>query len=122
MAWFVLAVLLMAGVGYVNWQKSQAQINALEQNGFEITQDLKGQPRLLVDVNKKELALVYPDHYKRVSLSKVIASEVVFDRGKEMDENYRIQLALDGQPSIEIDYENETLAHTSLQALDPLLK
>ena len=124
MSWFVLAVIVMAGLGYFTWQKSQAQIKALEQTGFVITKDLKGEPRLLVNAEAEQLAIVSPTAYEVHPLASIVSPEVIFDRGVQMDQNFRIKLSVQGRnpATLEIRYENETLARSALEALNSALQ
>lgn len=124
MTWFVLAVIVMAGLGYWNWQKGQVQLQALRSSSFNITDDLRGEPRLVVDSTQRQIALVSPHGYRIIRMNAVVHSEVQFDRGVQMDQNYRIelQLAASERPVGPIKYENETLAGVALEKLHTALR
>ena len=119
MTWFILAVIVMAGLGYWHWQKGQVQLQALRSSSFNVTDDLKGEPRLVIDRTQKQIALVSPQGYRVVRMNAIVNSEVQFDRGVQMDQNYRIelQLASSERPVGPIKYENETLARVALEKL-----
>ena len=119
MAWFVLAVIVMAGLGYWNWQKTQGQLQMLRNSSFNITDDLKGEPRLVIDSTQKQIALVSPQGYRIIPMNAVVNSEVAFDRGVQMDNNFRIelQLIMSERSAGPVMYENETLARAALEKL-----
>lgn len=123
MTWFVLAVLVMAGLGYWNWQKGQEQLAALKQSGFQVSDDLKGNPRLVVSRSQQQLAIVTPHDYQRIEMADVSEAKFLFDRGVQIDENFRIELTLNraGQSSHVIRYENETLGRDALDKLNQAL-
>ncbi|SIS91560.1 hypothetical protein [Neptunomonas antarctica] len=124
MAWFVLAVMIMAGLGYWNWQKGQVQLNALKSSGFDVSDDLKGQPRLVVDRKNKQIALVTASGYRIIPMVSLIASDMLFDRGVQMEQDFRIELQLIAsvQPAGPVYYENETLARMALDKLHAALR
>lgn len=124
MTWFILAVMVMAGLGYWNWQKGQVQLQALRSSSFNVTDDLKGEPRLVIDSSQRQVALVSPQGYRIIPMSTIVNSEVQFDRGVQMDQNYRIelQLASSERPTGPIKYENETLARVALEKLFTALR
>lgn len=124
MTWVVLAVIVMAGLGYWNWQKGQEQLRILKSSGFDITEDLKGDPRLVVDRTNKSVALVSANNYRVIPMQTITYSEVLYDRGVQMDENFRIELQL--APSegvvVPIMYENEALARAALDSLHKAIR
>lgn len=124
MTWVVLAVIVMAGLGYWNWQKGQEQLRILKSSGFDITEDLKGDPRLVVDRTNKSVALVSANNYRVIPMQTITSSEVLYDRGIQMDENFRIELQL--APSegvvVPIMYENEALARAALDSLHKAIR
>jgi len=119
MTWVILAIIVMAGLGYWNWQKSQGQLKVLKSSGFDVTDDLKGEPRLVVDRTHKKIALVSATHYRVIPMTAIVSSDAVYDRGAHMDKNFRIELQL--SPSeralAPIFYENESLSRTALDSL-----
>ncbi len=124
MTWFVFAVIVMAGLGYWNWQKGQVHLQALRDSRFNLTDDLKGEPRLVIDTTQRQIALVSPQGYRIIPMSVIVTSEMQFDRGVQMDQNYRIELQLAGseRPVGPIKYENETLAKVALEKLQTALR
>jgi hypothetical protein len=119
MAWFVLAVMIMAGLGYWNWQKGQAQLNALKSSGFDVSDDIKGRPRLVVDRSRQLIALVTAHNYRIIPMVSLVSSDMLFDRDVQLEKNFRIELQLvaSEQPAGPVYYENETLARMALEKL-----
>ena len=121
--WFLIAFVIIAGLGYWNWQRSDQQIKRLQAEGFVITEDLKGTPRLLVDDQLHQVAVVGPNGFQRYDFSKIKKLELVFDRNAQLDENFRIKLSfVDSSISTqEIAFDNEWNAEEKLQALQKRL-
>lgn len=119
--WFILIVIVMVALAYIHWQKSRVQLKALSQSGFSVTDNLKGQPLLLVDLPAKQVALVSPEGYQRLNFAQVKAVELKFDVGPQMPENYRLHLDLVQDGSVEVYYENEWLAQKQLAQLTRML-
>ncbi|SFG45668.1 hypothetical protein [Neptunomonas qingdaonensis] len=124
MTWFVLVVIVMAGLGYWNWQKTQDQLQVLRNSSFNITADLKGEPRLVIDSTQRQLALVSPQGYRIIPMSAIVHSEMEFDRGVQIDKNFRIelQLIMSERSAGPVVYENETLARAALEKLHSALR
>ncbi|MGY8870092.1 MAG: hypothetical protein ACKVJE_06590 [Pseudomonadales bacterium] len=124
MTWVVLAIIVMAGFGYWNWQKGQEQLKILKSSGFDITEDLKGEPRLVIDRTNKSVALVSANNYRVIPMEAITSSKVLYDRGVQMDENFRIELQLAPSESaiVPIVYENETLARAALNSLQSAIR
>lgn len=121
--WFLIAFVIIAGLGYWNWQRSDQQIKRLQAEGFVITEDLKGTPRLLVDDQLHQVAVVGPTGFQRYDFSNIKKLELVFDRNAQLDENFRIKLYLVDSPisTQEIAFDNEWNAEEKLQALQKRL-
>lgn len=121
--WFLIALVIIAGLGYWNWQRSDQQVKRLQAEGFVITEDLKGTPRLLVDDQLKQVAVVGPSGFQRYDFSNIKKLELVFDRNAQLDENFRIKLSfVDSSISTqEIAFDNEWNAEEKLQALQKRL-
>uniref|UniRef100_UPI0035623E69 hypothetical protein n=1 Tax=Pontibacterium sp. TaxID=2036026 RepID=UPI0035623E69 len=109
MHWFILIVVLLAGLAFYNWQNSQNQLSLLKKQGFTLSEDLKGQPNLLVDIQARELAVVTPKGFQRYHFDRVQRVELRFDTGVQQPENYHLYILLDGASPLEIHYENEWL-------------
>ncbi|WP_293267220.1 hypothetical protein [Neptunomonas sp.] len=122
MTWIILAIIGMAGLGYWGWQKGQEQLSSLKSSGFNVTDDLKGEPRLVIDRTNKKLALVTVDNYRVIPMSAVVSSEALLDRGMHMDENFRIELRLEDSVPVSIVFENETLAKAALDKLQGTMR
>jgi hypothetical protein len=119
--WAILIVVVMVVLAFSNWQRSQRQIADLSQSGFQISDDLKGQPQLLLDRQARQFAVVRPDGREQHTLDEVARVELRFDPGVQQPENYRVVLHLKAGREIEIHYENEWLAQDQLKRLQPLL-
>ncbi len=121
MHWFILAVLVMAALAFWQWQRSQDQLALLQQSGFQISEDLGGQPRLLLDSGAGELALVAPDGYTRIAFSEVVTADYRYDSGTQVDGNFRIELGSRPGRVLAVQYESEWQAQERLQQLKKLL-
>jgi len=119
--WFILIVIVLAGLAFFNWKASQNQLAALQKQGFNISDDLKGQPNLLVDSQAQELAVVTAKGFQRYGLDQVANVELRFDQGVQTDENYRLHISFNGAAATEIKYENEWLAKEKQARLQELL-
>lgn len=119
--WFILIVVLLAGFAFYNWQGSQNQLSLLKKQGFALSEDLKGQPGLLVDIQARELATVTSDDFQRYHFDQVQSVELRFDTGVQQPENYHLYIRLDSAAPLEIHYENEWLAQKQLNRLHALL-
>lgn len=126
--WVILAVIVMAGLAYWNHQRTDVQLKALKDAGFVVSDQLAGNPKLLVSSAQKQLAVVFPDSYLRTDFSQVSGLELRHDSNAQTEFNYRIQIALKSgsqrgsQNSVEVVFENETRAQTALKKLQQLLK
>lgn len=69
--WFVIALVIIAGLGYWNWNKTDQQLKQLQATGFTVSEDFKGSPRLLLDLNRQEVAVVDPKNYEIIAFSAV---------------------------------------------------
>lgn len=119
--WFILIVIVLAGLAFFNWKASQNQLAALQKQGFNITDDLKGQPNLLVDSQARELAVVTAKGFQRYGFDQVEKVELHFDQGVQTNENYRLNISFIGAAATEIKYENEWLAKEKEARLRELL-
>lgn len=119
--WFILIVIVLAGLAFFNWKASQNQLATLQKQGFNISDDLKGQPNLLVDSLARELAVVTPKGFQRYGFDQVDSVELRFDHGKQYDENFRLYVRFNGTAAAEIKYENEWLAKEKQARLQELL-
>ena len=121
--WFVIALVIIAGLGYWNWNKTDQQLKQLQATGFTVSEDFKGSPRLLLDLNRQEVAVVDPKNYEIIAFSAVEKLEVIYDSGTEVDQNYRLVLYFvgDKQPSKEIAYADEWTAKKQLKKIRSFL-
>ncbi len=120
--WVILAVVVMAGLGYWNYQRIDGQRKALTGAGFVVSDDLKGNPGLLVSSTQKQLAVLIPTGYLRVDFDQLKHGEIRKDSSGENDKNYRIALILNGasQPEVENSYQDELQADTAFKKLRQL--
>lgn len=121
--WFILAFIVMAALGYWNWQKTKDQIQRLQAEGFTVTAGFNGSPKLLLDQHSQTIAVVAGDEYRRYSLSQISSVEYGYDAGSQVDENFRIEIYLQSESrNIEkIKYSDEWRAKEQFKRLQQLL-
>lgn len=90
-------------------RKTNDHLTELQQQGFVISQDFNGVPRLLVDENQQRIAIVDGKGAVQLSFDQIQELKVAYDGKKEAPVNYRIELSSDqlANGSIGIVYENE---------------
>lgn len=117
--WLILAVVVMAGLGYWNYQRIDSQRKALEGAGFVVSDDLKGNPGLLVSKTQQQIAVLIPAGYLRVDFAQLKHGEIRKDSSGENDKNYRITLVLNGAPQSEVEnrYQDELQADIAFKKL-----
>ncbi|WP_290704982.1 hypothetical protein [Amphritea sp.] len=117
--WVILAVVVMAGLGYWNYQRIDGQRKALEGAGFVVSDDLKGNPGLLVSTTQQQIAVLIPTGYLRVGFDQLKHGEIRQDASGEKDSNYRIALILNGasQSEVENRYQDEHQADSAFKKL-----
>ncbi|MBQ0785758.1 MAG: hypothetical protein KBT66_16150 [Amphritea sp.] len=117
--WVILAVVVMAGLGYWNYQRIDGQRKALEGAGFVVSDDLKGNPGLLVSTTQQQIAVLIPTGYLRVGFDQLTHGEIRQDASGEKDSNYRIALILNGasQSEVENRYQDEYQADIAFKKL-----
>lgn len=121
--WIILAIIVMAGLAYWNHQRSDAQLKALQAAGFSLSDELSGNPKLLLSRTQKQLAVLFPDGYLRADFDQVDNLEVQHDSNSQTEFNYRLVISLQGssRDHVEILYENEARAQATLKKLQALL-
>lgn len=121
--WIILAIIVMAGLAYWNHQRSDAQLKALQAAGFSLSDELSGNPKLLLSRSQKQLAVLFPDGYLRADFDQVDNLEVQHDSNSQTEFNYRLVISLQGssRDHVEILYENEARAQATLKKLQALL-
>jgi hypothetical protein len=122
--WLVVALALgtMGYLAYQNSQKVNRQLAQIEQDGFVLTEDFQGEPKLIYDESKRQLAFVFSDKHYILPIEELISSEVLYDLDKRGEKNYRLELITRANaiPKIEVKYRDEFLAeriHKRLRAL-----
>jgi hypothetical protein len=117
--WVILAVVVMAGLGYWNYQRIDGQRKALESAGFIVSDDLKGNPGLLVSTTQHQVAVLIPTGYLRIGFDQIKHGEIRKDSTGENDKNYRIALVLNGAPQSEVEnrYQDELQADIAFKKL-----
>jgi hypothetical protein len=122
--WFILAMVVMAGLGYWNYQRIDGQRKALEGAGFVVSDDLKGNPGLLISTTQQQVAVLVPSGYLRVDFSQIEHGEIRHDQTSQTDipTSYRIALVLTGasQSEVEIGYQTEHHADIAFKKLRAL--
>jgi hypothetical protein len=112
----------MAGLGYWNYQRIDGQRKQLVSAGFQISDDLKGNPGLLVSTSQRQVAVLVPSGYLRLSFDQLKDAEIRFRSGAEVETDFRIALLLEGAPvpEVEIRYSNEHTVEIALKKLQQL--
>lgn len=123
MQWIILAIMVMAALGYWNYLRTQTQQQALQAAGFEISDNLKGNPVLVVSASQRQVAVIRGSGYQRFDFSQVLSTAVIYDSHESGERNYRIQLAIQGvaDSSLEIAYQDEFQAESARKQLNQLL-
>lgn len=121
--WFVLAAIVIAALAYWNWQRTSGQIKRLQAEGFTISADLGGVPKLLVDQQSDSIAVVTASEYRRYSFNQIVSIDYAFDNGIQVEENFRIEIMLQGATKQQenITYNDEQRAEDQLKRLQALL-
>ncbi|WP_428035370.1 hypothetical protein [Amphritea sp.] len=120
--WFILAVIVMAGLGYWNYQRIDGQRKELLSAGFQISDDLKGNPGLLISSSQRQVAVLIPTGYLRVSFDQIQSAEIRSRDTAETETNFRIALLLENAPvpEVEIGYQNVHSVEIALKKLRQL--
>lgn len=122
--WFILAVVVIAVLAYWNWQRTNNQIKRLEAQGFYLSADLGGFPKLLVDQQSDSIAIVSGSEYRRYSFEQIASLGYAYDYGTQVEENFRIEIKLQGadRPQENIVYNEAQRAEKQLKRLQALLE
>jgi hypothetical protein len=122
--WLVVAVAVgvMGYLAYQNGQKINRQLAQLERDGFTVSEDLQGEPKIVVDQAKRQLGFVFAEKHYTLPIEDLISSEILYDLDKRGEKNYRLELITRASvlPKLEVKYRDEFLAervHKRLRAL-----
>ncbi len=120
--WFIVAVIVMAGLGFWNYQRIDGQRKELQGAGFQISDDLKGNPGLLVSTAQSQVAVLIPSGYLRFSFDQLKGAEIRSRDTAETETDFRIALLLDVAPvpEVEIRYQNVHRVEIALKKLRQL--
>ena len=121
--WFILAAIVIAALAYWNWQRTSGQIKRLQAEGFTISADLGGVPKLLVDQQSDAIAVVTASEYRRYSFNQIVSVHYAYDNGIQVEENFRIEIMLQSAAKQQenITYNDEQRAEDQLKRLQALL-
>lgn len=121
--WFILAVIVIAALAYWNWQRTSGQIKRLQAEGFTISADLGGVPKLLVDQQSDSVAVITAREYRRYSFHQISGLNYAYDNDAEVEDNFRIEILLQGATKQQenITYNDEHRAEDQLKRLQALL-
>lgn len=121
--WFLIAVVVIAALGYWNWQRTQDQMQQLQASGFIISDDLGGVPRLLVDRQSQSIAVVAAQAYRRYPFTAIASTDYNVDSGPEVETDFRIEISLHQQARAleKIIYADEWRAQEQLKKLQHYL-
>ncbi|KEA65565.1 hypothetical protein ADIMK_0522 [Marinobacterium lacunae] len=118
---FVIALLVILGLGYVSWQRSEQQKVTLQNDGFTLSQSLGGTPELVIDTQARQMALVGPDGYERFGFDDYRGANIISKELRETEVNYRIELSLSQQRTRAIRFSTEWEARRALDRLSEIL-
>ena len=120
--WFILAAIVIAGIAYWNHQRSQAQVAQLQSSGFNISDNLKGNPNLLVSRSQRQIAVPKPSGYVRFGFDQVRGSRVISESAPEHDYNHRLSITVVGQDQpVNVGYADQAKADKALKQLEQIL-
>ncbi|UTW02625.1 hypothetical protein KDX31_14895 [Amphritea atlantica] len=120
--WFILAAIVIAGLAFWNYQRIDGQRKELLSAGFQVSDDLKGNPGLLVSTSQRQLAVLVPTGYLRFSFDQLRDAEIRSRENAETETDFRIALLLDGASvsEVEIGYQNVHHVEIALKKLRQL--
>ncbi|GGK81413.1 hypothetical protein [Amphritea balenae] len=121
--WFILGVILMAILGYWNYQRTEGQLQSLQSAGFVVSDRLKGNPGVVISRSQRQCAVLIPTGYQRFDFSQIHGAEVRFDWASDTKTNFRLVLLLENayKSEVEIGYQNEPQANNALKKLRSLV-
>ena len=120
--WFIIIALVIVAFAYWNNQRSEGQLKALQENGFVISDNLKGTPNLVISRSQKEIAVPRPDGYLRFPFSRVSTFEVISSSAPEHDYNHRLSLTVQGESGpVNVGFADENSAEKARQRLQQIL-
>ena len=90
----ILAAAGMLMLAFYQSQKTDDMLQQLQADGFVVDQQLNSTPRLVVDQNNRQLALVYSDRYVTYRFDQVIAVEERFEVHGDRSEALSLRLKL----------------------------
>lgn len=120
---FIVFLVVMIGLAVWTAKKTGGQLDVLQKQGFIVTDDLNGNPRLVVDAQNQQIAIVHTKGAERLDYAQVDKVAFEFDAGVQEASNFRIeifsnQLAYD---KIAVGYENEYRAKQEFSKLKRLI-
>ena len=120
---FIVLAVVVIGLGYWNWQRTQQSIQQLTASGFEVAHDLGGQPRLLVDVKHQQIALVEGLNYRKYSFAQIANLSFENSANDEDGESFviDIQLSQAAMTNEEVEYSQEHQGEKQFARLQSLL-
>ncbi len=119
----IIGIVILAALGFWNYQRTSNQKSQLQQAGFEISERIGGSPELVLDTKRRELALVNPDSVDRYGFNDVVGATIEYDQ-HEHDSQYhfRIEFVFTQQRKGKVNFGSEAEARAALQRLEQLLK
>lgn len=121
--WFLLAFIVIAALGYWNWKRTGDQLQQLQATGFVVTDDLGGNPKLVVDSQSKTFAIVTGREFRRYTFSQISSIEYNYDSEPEVDVDFRLEIHLNNAAKqIEkVIYRDEFRAEEQLKKFNEIL-
>lgn len=106
---FLAFLVVMIGLAVVVGRQSGDNLIKLQAEGFNISYDFNGVPRLLVDEAQQQIAVVERKTVTRLSFAQISKIDIAFDGQADAPVNYRIEIFSEALANgrIAVIYENE---------------
>lgn len=119
----IVGILILAALGFWNYQRISDQKAVLLQSGFDISDRIGGSPELVLDTGRREIAIIGPDGSERFSFNELQHAEIGYDDHKDgSGYHYRIELSLTQQRHYKVHFGSEWEAQSALKRFLPLVK
>lgn len=119
----IIGILILAALGFWNYQRISNEKAVLLQSGFEISDRIGGSPELVLDSGRREIAIIGPDGAERFAFSEFQHAEIGYDEHEDRSRyHYRIELSFTQQRHSKVNFGSEWEAETALKRFLPLVK
>ena len=120
MTMITIVLVIIIGLTAWTWMKRDNQLNQLQSEGFTISHQLHGDPMLVVDEARGQIALVTNQTAEQYPLTEIRLIEAEQDMGKQVEENHRLIIHLKQGKQLTVRYENAEKRDIQLQRLNVL--